>query len=103
MFIAASAGLYSLFNLERILLANFLMSAMRSSSSAFVSERREEKRLVDKHQHYLTHLHTLVCWPISEAESILKHKKWCFHICSVVPLVTQTEDDGSTETFKGQK
>lgn len=37
-------GCYSLFNLERILLANFLMSAIRSSSSALVSEGRREQR-----------------------------------------------------------
>lgn len=34
--------LYSLFNLERILLASFLMSAIKSSSSALVSGRRRE-------------------------------------------------------------
>lgn len=34
---------YSLFNLERILLASFLMSTMRSSSSALVSEREKEQ------------------------------------------------------------
>lgn len=34
----------SLFNLERILLANFLMSAIRSSSSALVSEREARRR-----------------------------------------------------------
>ena len=35
---------YSLFNLDRTLLANFLMSAIKSSSSALVSEERGERR-----------------------------------------------------------
>lgn len=41
----ATADSYSLFNLERILLASFLMSAIKSSSSAFVSARRGDRRL----------------------------------------------------------
>lgn len=39
---------YSLFNLERILLASFLMSAIRSSSSALVSEKRRKKTRREK-------------------------------------------------------
>lgn len=38
---------YSLFNLERILLASFLMSAIKSSRSAFVSARRGERSCVN--------------------------------------------------------
>lgn len=43
--------LHSLFNLERILLANFLMSAIRSSSSAFVSEKRTGENRRDQWTH----------------------------------------------------
>lgn len=50
-----------LFNLERILLASFLMSAMRSSSSALVSEengdRRRRKRRGEKRRPTPLYLH----------------------------------------------
>lgn len=72
----ANEDFYSLFNLERILLASFLMSAIKSSSSAFVSGRRGERRLEGPGLCAAVNLPFPQTRPATETGSIRTRSEW---------------------------
>lgn len=58
------------------MLASFLMSAIKSSSSAFVSAKRGERWLEGPRLCAVVNLPLPQTWPVSWTESIQTHSKW---------------------------